>query len=346
MSSGLIILLIIIVALAVFFWLHQRSLQPAVVTPQASSLQTATSSLTPQVAAFVNTLKGSKPLYDLTPTAAREVLDNIQRSNPVASPNATITDTEMNGVSVRIVTKPGETIQPNTPVILYIHGGGWILGNAMTHDHIIRTLATRTDCAVVFVNYSRSPEAQYPTAINEIQSVLSYISDYLQPSHLVVVGDSVGGNMAIATCLLAANKGISIDLQVLFYPVTDDNFNTESYLHYHDGPWLTKKAMEWFWNAYAPNHASMTDPLLTPLRATDDVLRTLPPTLIIVDENDVLRTEGLAFANRLRQLGVQTVAIQYNGTIHDFVMLNPLASTQQTIEAINMAVSMINEKTH
>jgi acetyl esterase len=165
----------------------------------------------------------------------------------------------------------------------------------------------------------------------------------LDASHLVVAGDSVGGNMATAVALLAKErKGPKIAFQALFYPVTDASMNTPSYKEFANGPWLTKAAMEWFWNAYAPNAADRKKPTVSPLQASLDQLRDLPPALIITDENDVLRDEGEANAKKLQQAGVEVTHQRFAGTCHDFLLLNPLANTPAT----RSAISLINTTLH
>ena len=298
--------------------------------------------------AFIEELmaQGGKPLYQMTPAEARGVLEKVQ-SSPVDRPEVEIEDKTFPvgpqiSVSVRIFRPAGA--KAPLPVVLYIHGGGWILGSMNTHDRLVREICVGANVAVVFVNYSRSPEAKYPTALEECYAALKYVVEQgkslnLNASKLAVVGDSVGGNMTIATTLLAKErKGPKIDFQVLLYPVTSSEMNTSSYTEFQEGPWLTKKAMEWFWNAYEPDAQARKNPLLSPLNASQDQLKGLPPALLIVDENDVLRDEGEAFAHRLMQAGVKVTALRMLGTIHDFTMLNPLANTP----AVRSAIALTN----
>ena len=161
----------------------------------------------------------------------------------------------------------------------------------------------------------------------------------VDPLRLAVAGDSVGGNMAAAVTLMAKQRRRpKIGFQVLFYPVTDAGFDTVSYARFADGPWLTKRAMEWFWDAYLPDPAARKQPTATPLNASLDQLASLPEALVIVAENDVLRDEGEAYARKLSNAGVRVTSTRYNGTIHDFVMLNALADTPATRGAIAQAV--------
>jgi acetyl esterase len=230
---------------------------------------------------------------------------------------------------------------------MYFHGGGWILGDRDTHDRLIREIAVGAETAVVFVEYARSPEARYPVAIEQAYAATRYVADNgaglrVDPLRLAVAGDSVGGNMAASVTLMAKQRrGPKIALQLLFYPVTHAGFDTPSYTRFADGPWLTKRAMQWFWDAYLPDSASRNEPTATPLNASLDQLAGLPEALVMTDENDVLRDEGEAYARKLSNAGVRVTSMRYNGTIHDFVMLNALADTPATRAAIAQAVGAL-----
>jgi acetyl esterase len=298
---------------------------------------------------FVDSLTGAPPIYTLSPAEARSVLVQVQ-STPVGKPSARIEDTAFpvgptGSVPVRIV-RPAGTVDV-LPAVIYIHGGGWILGDRNTHDRLVREIAVGAGAAVVFVDYDRSPEARYPVAIEQAYAATRYVVDQsaslcINPSRLAVVGDSVGGNMAVALTLMARERrGPKIVFQVLFYPVTDADFETASYTHFAEGPWLTKRAMQWFWDAYLPDPAARKQPTATPLNASLGELAGLPEALVIVDENDVLRDEGEAYARRLSDAGVRVTSTRYNGTIHDFVMLNALADTPATRGAIAQAVGAL-----
>jgi acetyl esterase len=298
---------------------------------------------------FIDGLAGSPPIYSLSPAEARSVLERAQ-SIPVGKPSGQIEDTAFpvgptGSVPVRIVRPAG--VAGPLPVVVYVHGGGWILGDRNTHDRVVREIAVGAGAAVVFVDYDRSPEARYPVAIEQAYAATRYVVDQsaslgIDPSRLAVVGDSVGGNMAAALTLMARERrGPKIAFQVLFYPVTDADFDTASYTRFADGPWLTKRAMQWFWDAYLPDPAARKQPTATPLNASLHELAGLPEALVIVDENDVLRDEGEAYAGRLSDAGVRVTSVRYNGTIHDFVMLNALADTPATRGAIAQAVGAL-----
>jgi acetyl esterase len=295
---------------------------------------------------FVDGLAGAQPIDTLSPADARSFLRRAQ-SAPVGKPSAQIEDIAFpvgptGSVPVRIV-RPVGTAEV-LPVVLYFHGGGWILGDRDTHDRLVREIAVGVEAAVVFVDYARAPEARYPVAIEQAYAATRYVVDHsaslrIDPLRLAVAGDSVGGNMAAAVTLMARQRrGPKIAFQVLFYPVTDARFDTPSYTRFADGPWLTKRAMQWFWDAYLPDPAARKQPTATPLNASLDQLAGLPEALVIVDENDVLRDEGEAYARLLSNAGVRATSTCYNGTIHDFVMLNALADTPAARGAITQAV--------
>ena len=250
-------------------------------------------------------------------------------------------------VAIRIVRPAGAA--EVLPVVMYFHGGGWILGDRDTHDRLVREIAVGAKAAVVFVDYARSPEARYPVAIEQAYAATRHVAENgaslrIDPLRVAVAGDGVGGNMAAAVALMAKQRpGPKIAFQALFYPVTDAGFDTPSYARFADGPWLTKRTMEWFWDAYLPDHTARKQPTATPLNASLDELAGLPDALVIVDENDVLRDEGEAYARKLSDAGVRVTSVRYNGTIHDFVMLNALADTPATRSAIAQAVGALRQ---
>lgn len=297
------------------------------------------------------TAKNGPPLYTLSPEAARHVLLDAQSGTaPTLETDNEDLELEIgptNTVTVRI-TRPRNCNKP-LPILFYIHGGGWILGDMNTHDRLVRELAVGAQAAVVFPNYTPSPEACYPVPTEQIYAVLDHVTKNgerfgLDTSRLVVAGDSVGGNMATVMTLLAKERGgPKIDFQLLLYPVTDADFDTPSYRTFAEGPWLTREAMKWFWNAYAPDATRRKEITASPLRATLEQLRGLPPALIITDENDVLRDEGEAYARKLVAAGVRVTSVRYNGTIHDFMMLNALADTAPAKAATQQAILFLKD---
>ena len=313
------------------------------------SIATAQPTLELHTQEFVDSLAGAPPIYTLSPADARSVLARAQ-SIPVGKPSAQTEDIALpvgptGSVPIRVIRPVGATAV--LPVVMYFHGGGWVLGDRDTHDRLVREIAVGAQAAVVFVDYARAPEARYPVAIEQAYAATRYVADNaaelgIDPLRLAVAGDSVGGNMAAAVTLIAKQRrGPNIAFQLLFYPVTDSGFDTPSYNQFADGPWLTKRAMEWFWDAYLPDPAVRKQPTATPLNASLDQLASLPEALVIVDENDVLRDEGEAYARKLSDAGVRVISVRYNGTIHDFVMLNALADTPATRGAIAQAVGAL-----
>jgi len=309
--------------------------------------------LEPKTQAFVDWLnaQGGKPLYELTYDEARKVLENVQAIN-VRKPPADIEDKVLpvgptGEVSVRIFRPQGA--KGVLPVVMYFHGGGWVLGSKNTHDRLLRDLVNGTNAAFVFVNYTPSPEAQFPVPIEQAYAATKYVAEHgkelgLDSSRLAIAGDSVGGNMTTAVALLAKErKGPQISYQVLMYPVTDASLSTPSYQEFADGPWLTKGAMAWFWDAYAPNKEDRKKITASPLAATTEQLKGMPPALIIVDENDVLRDEGEAYARKLIQAGVEVTPVRILATHHDYALLNALADTPATRATVQLVSQKLSE---
>jgi acetyl esterase len=297
----------------------------------------------------------SKPpfLYDLTPAEARKVLDDVQAApiDKLTVDERWITvPAEVGDVRVRIVRPPDATAR--LPVILYMHGGGWVLGNAQTHDRLVRELAVGTGAAIAFVEYDRSPEVHYPVAIEQGYATARWImregaANQLDSERVAVAGDSVGGGMTAALALMAGERGdVRFVQQSMYYPVTDAGIDTGSYAQFADGYFLTAKSMAWFWDAYLPEVDRRSEPYASPLRASDEQLAGLPPAFLIVDEADVLRDEGEAYAARLRGAGVAVTTVRYDGITHDFMMLNPLSRTHATRAAVAQAVAFLRSALH
>lgn len=298
--------------------------------------------------------RGGEPLYEMTPDEARRFLVELQKEThreiPAAIADLGIHTQTAGTVSIRLI-RP-ENYNETLPVILYLHGGGWILGDKETHDMLIRKLSVCTNSVVVFVDYSRSPEAVYPTALNQAYAVLEYLYENpeefnIDSDRIVVAGDSAGGNLATAIALRAfREKGPKILFQSLLYPVTDANMDSESYKLYKDGPWLTKKAMEWFWNAYLPDKSYKNDLYVSPACACVEDLAGLPDTLIITAENDVLRDEGEAYAAKLDEAGVDVISVRVNLAHHDFMMLNALQDSNASKGAFALLCKILTHKMH
>lgn len=311
--------------------------------------------LEPPAQAFAEAAARPPFLFQLGPEGARKVLDDIQAAPfdlpPVEQKWVTV-PAAVGEVRVRIVKPVDADADTTMPTVLYMHGGGWILGDAGTHDRLVRELAIGADAAVVFVEYARSPEARYPVAIEQAYATAQWITEHgadegLDASRLAVAGDSAGGNMAAALTLLAKRRGdVEFVHQSLYYPVTDAGQDTASYREFADGPHLTAKAMAWFWDAYLPDENQRGQITVSPLRASIDELAGLPETFLLVAENDVLRDEGEAYARRLVAAGVRTTCARYNGALHDFMMLNPVRVTAASGAAIAQAVAVLRTALH
>jgi acetyl esterase len=304
--------------------------------------------LEPASQGLVEATVGPPFLHELSPAEARAVLDELQAAPvdklPVTDRWTTV-PADVGDVRVRIV-RPRDAVGA-LPAILYMHGGGWVLGNAGTHDRLVRELAVGTGAAVVFVEYDRSPAARYPVAIEQGYATAQWIvregaANQLDPNRIAVAGDSVGGNMTAALTLMAQERGdVRFVHQSMYYPVTDAAMDTGSYEQFAEGYFLTAKMMAWFWDAYEPEVERRLEPFASPLRASDEQLAGLPPAFLMVDEADVLRDEGEAYAARLRAAGTPVTTVRYDGITHDFMMLNALRDTHAARAAIAQAIAIL-----
>ncbi|MEL6177704.1 MAG: alpha/beta hydrolase [Myxococcota bacterium] len=304
--------------------------------------------------AFANATATSPFLFEIPVAEGRKAVDGVQTNTgitklPVEEEWVEVDANAYGVVRVRIVRPAG--LDGQLPVIVYVHGAGWVFGNAHTHDRLVRELATGAQAAVVFPDYDRSPEARYPIALEQSYATAAWAASgahpWLDPTHLVVAGDSVGGNMTAALTILAKQRGgPQFDAQVLFYPVTDANFDTSSYQQFAEGYFLRRDAMQWFWDQYTLDPVERAQITASPLRATSEDLSGLPPALVITAEADVLRDEGEAYAAKLRDAGVPVTAVRYLGAIHDFVMLDALRNTHAADSAIKLAISTIRDALH
>ncbi|WP_438304098.1 alpha/beta hydrolase [Streptomyces sp. HUAS TT11] len=305
--------------------------------------------LEPAAADFAAATANPPYLFDLGPVEGRKTVDEVQSGEiekPVVDEEwITVSGGPTGTVRARIVKPAGAT--GTLPVVIYIHGAGWVFGNAHTHDRLVRELAVGAKAAVVFPEYDLSPEARYPVAIEQNWTVAKWVVEQgatkdLDATRIAVAGDSVGGNMTAALTLMAKERGgLPLLQQVLFYPVTDASFDTGSYHRFAEGYFLRRDAMQWFWDQYTTDEAQRAEITASPLRATVEQLEGLPPALVITGEADVLRDEGEAYANKLREAGVPVTAVRYQGIIHDFVMLNALRGTQAAEAAVTQAVTVL-----
>lgn len=276
---------------------------------------------------------GGPPMEKLSPTEARKVLEGAQFGEKIELPKAQVEekDIEANGIKIKLFIVRPEGAKEKLPVFMFFHGGGWVLGDFPTHERLVRDLVSESGAAAVFVEYSRSPEVPYPMAINEAYEATKWVAEHgdeinVDGSRLAVVGNSVGGNMAAVVSLMAKEKGgPNIRFQVLFWPVTDSNFETESYNEFEKDHFLTRNMMKWFWDNYTKDENARQEIFASPLRASLDQLKGLPPALVQTAECDVLRDEGEAYARKMDEAGVDVTITRYVGMIHDFGLLNPLS---------------------
>ena len=287
------------------------------------------------VKAFLKVLNssGGPPLETLPPLEAREVLVNAQASVPVdlsgiEESEKTITT---DGYTIKLNVVRPEGVRGKLPVFMFVHGGGWVLGDYPTHKRMVRDLVVLTGFAAVFVNYTRTPDARYPQAINEIYAATKWVAEHgdeinVDGRNLAVVGNSVGGNMTAVTALKARDQGgPEIKVHIMMWPVTDANFETESFKQFGEKRFLTTSLMKWMWDLYTNNPKQRQEIYAAPLQATVEQLKGLPPALIQVAESDILRDEGEAYGRKLDEAGVKATTVRYDGMIHDFGLLNGLA---------------------
>jgi acetyl esterase/lipase len=291
----------------------------------------------------------STPVESLSVKDARNVLVGAQKS----------VKTDLSGIdeSEKSITVDGHTIVLNIvrpkgvkeklPVFIFIHGGGWVLGDYPTHKRLVRDLVVESGFASVFVNYSPSPEAKYPQAIDEIYAATKWVAEHgdeinVDGKKVAIVGNSVGGNMTIATTLNAKEKkGPKIKCQILLWPVTDAGTDWVSWDKYGSQRFLTSSLMSWMWNQYTPK--ARKDRHASPLQATLEELKGLPPTLITVAENDILRDQGEALGRKLDEAGVDVTTLRFNGVIHDWGMLNGFAELPETKSLITISAVILKK---
>ena len=304
--------------------------------------------------AFLDALNSGtgKPIEQLSPKDARAVLVGAQSGVKLTLPKADVSEKTIKvdgqSISLNIVRPAG--VKGTLPVFMFFHGGGWVLGDFQTHERLVRDLVAGSGAVAVFVNYTPSPEAHYPTAINQAYAATRWVAEHgkeinVDGKRLAVAGNSVGGNMAAVVALMAKEKGTpALRYQVLLWPVTDANFNTASYDQYAEGHFLTRNMMKWFWHNYTTDAAQRNEIYASPLRATTEQLKGLPPALVQTASADVLRDEGEAYARKLDQAGVPVTAVRYNGMIHDYGLLNVVSQVPAVRSAMLQATEEL--KTH
>ncbi|EPM56127.1 lipase [Pseudomonas syringae pv. actinidiae ICMP 19073] len=303
--------------------------------------------------AFLDALNSGtgKPIEQLSPKDARAVLVGAQAGVKLTLPKTDVSEKTIKvdgqSISLNIVRPAG--VKGTLPVFMFFHGGGWVLGDFQTHERLVRDLVVGSGAVAVFVNYTPSPEAHYPTAINQAYAATRWVAEHgkeinVDGKRLAVAGNSVGGNMATVVALMAKDKGTpALRYQVLLWPVTDASFDNGSYNQYAEGHFLTRNMMKWFWDNYTTDAAQRNEIYASPLRATTEQLKGLPPALIQTASADVLRDEGEAYARKLDQAGVPVTAVRYNGMIHDYGLLNVVSQVPAVRSAILQASQELKE---
>ena len=301
----------------------------------------------PQVRSFLGEInKDSSPFWELPQPRPQEILTGLQSQTAVDLSGVTTTERTVvqDGRTVKLYIMKPEQVSAKPGVLLFIHGGVWIVGNFPNHQRLLRDLVVGSGQVGVFVEYSPLPGAKFPTQLEECYAALKWVAEHAgefgaDGGRVAVAGNSVGGNMTAALTLMSKDRnGPKISYQVLLIPATDASVDTESYHEYGTGRFLARAFMKYGWDLYAPDAKTRDNPYVSPLRAGTDELKGLPPALVITAENDPLRDEGEAYARKLKEAGVNVDAVRYNGTIHDFVLLNALRhvpSTEAAIDQIN-----------
>jgi len=308
--------------------------------------------LSSAVKAFLSPLNAGGPAPEtLSEQDARNVLINLQASVNVDLSGIDESEKKISqdGYTVKLTIVRPKGMKNKLPVFIFIHGGGWVLGDYSTHKRLVRDLVVASEYAAVFVHYTLSPEAHYPRAINEIYAAAKWVSEHgdeinVDGKNMAAVGNSAGGNMTNALCMMAKDRGgPGIKLQILMWPVTDSSFSEDSYVVYGQQRFLTVPLMKWSWDRYIVDTAQRKEKYASPLQASLEELKDLPATLIQVAENDILRDEGEAYGRKLEQAGVEVLSVRYNGVIHDFGMLNGLAGTPQVKGLIELAAAELKK---
>lgn len=322
----------------------------------AASLSTVHAASLPGVerntAQFLTALEGGKPLNQMTPQEARAVLVGAQAGSKVALAPAEVSEktVTLDGKPVKLTIVRPAGAKGKIPAFMFFHGGGWVLGDYPTHERLVRDLVGGSGAAAVFVNYTPSPEAGYGVAVKQAYAATRWVAENgdainVDGKRLAVAGNSVGGNMAAVVSLMAKDQGApALRAQVLLWPVTDANFDTPSYQQFADGHFLTRELMAWFWDHYTRDAGARKEIYASPLQASLTQLKGLPPTLIQTAEFDVLRDEGEAYGRKLDAAGVDVKSVRYNGMIHDFGLLNALATLPSTRSALEQAAQELKQR--
>jgi len=309
----------------------------------------------PQVRSFLAEInRDSSPFWELPQPKPQEILTALQNQTPVDMSGVTTVEKTItqDGRNAKLYIMTPQNVSGKPGVLLFIHGGVWIVGNFQNHQRLLRDLVVGSGQVGVFVEYTPLPAAKYPTQLEESYAALKWVAAHASEfgadgRRIAIAGNSVGGNMTAALTLMAKDKdGPKIALQVLFIPATDASVDTDSYHEFGTGRFLARAFMKYGWDLYAPDEKTRNSPYVSPLRASNEELKGLPPALVITAENDPLRDEGEAYARKLKEAGVSVAATRYNGMIHDFVLLNAIhevpgvqAALRQANDAIRKALN-------
>lgn len=288
------------------------------------------------------------PLESMIPEEARRFVLEQSRKSPESAVSPAkvenrLIDSGERAIPVRIYSPPGTG---PFPILVYIHGGGWVVCNLDTHDEVCRSMCHRAECVVVSIDYCLSPEYPFPSAVEEVYRTMCWIADRAHEldgdgARIAIGGDSAGGNLSTVTALLARDRGgPQLAFQLLIYPVTDLHaMETESYRSFADGYYLTRAEMEWFRGHYLASPEDAKSPLASPLLAED--LSGLPSAFVLTAEYDPLRDEGEDYAKRLHKAGVDVQCVRYNGMIHAFWSMAGVF--EQTQQAHQEAAAVLRE---
>jgi acetyl esterase len=308
--------------------------------------------LDPQVRSFLVELnKDSSPFWELPQPKPQEILTSLQNQTPVDMSGVTTIERTIteNGRTVKVYVMKPDHVHGEPGVLLFIHGGVWIVGNFANHQRLLRDLVVGSGQIGVFVEYTPLPQAKFPTQLEESYAALTWIASHAgefgaDGSRIAVAGNSVGGNMAAALPIMAKDrKGPKIRFQALLIPATDASVDTDSYHMFGTDRFLARSFMKYGWDLYVPDASARDNPYVSPLRASTNELAGLPPALVVTAENDPLRDEGEAYARKLKAAGVTVAAVRYNGTIHDFVLLNALRHVPSTEAALQQISDQIRD---
>jgi len=299
--------------------------------------------LDPQVKAILDedAERGLPPYNELDPVAARKQMLDL---SPPVDPQLAAGRIEerlipgpQSNIPLRLYYPHGD---PPYALLVYYHGGGWVIGNLETHDALCQALAKTSECLVVAVDYRLAPEHPYPAAVEDAYAATCWAADnavslQADPRHLAVIGDSAGGTLATVVSMMARDKGgPEISLQVLIYPITDYNFDTPSYLNNERGYMLSRDMMQWFWNNYLEDAAVVGHPYVSPLQAQN--LDSLPQAIVLTAEYDPLCDEGQAYACKLQACGINTTHSHYEGMIHGFFRMTArLDQAKRALEEVS-----------